>query len=189
MGGAAGRARGRPRRRLLPPGRALDHRDAAGRGPARAARAATSPSRTCWSGGHHAASPPAPTPPPEPDRPTPPCGDGHRLLSPAQQRLWFLDRYFPAAASASNVAFAERITGPLDVAALATALTAVADRQQILRWRIPERDGVPYAVADPAAPVPLPVRDLARAPTSPATSRRAPPDRSRWAPTRCGGPS
>ncbi|MCZ7474831.1 amino acid adenylation domain-containing protein [Micromonospora sp. WMMC273] len=82
-------------------------------------------------------------------------------LSPAQQRLWFLDRYFPAAASAYNVAFAERITGPLDVAALATALTAVADRQQILRWRIPERDGVPYAVADPSTPVPLPVRDLA----------------------------
>ncbi|MBB5113497.1 amino acid adenylation domain-containing protein [Micromonospora echinospora] len=80
--------------------------------------------------------------------------------SPAQQRLWFLDRYFPAAASAYNVAFAERLTGPLDVAALATALTAVADRQQILRWRIPDRDGVPYAVADPSTPVPLPVREL-----------------------------
>ncbi|MCW3844925.1 condensation domain-containing protein, partial [Micromonospora yasonensis] len=82
-------------------------------------------------------------------------------LSPAQQRLWFLDRYFLAAASAYNVAFAERLTGPLDIAALATALTAVADRQQILRWRIPDTDGVPYAVADPSAPVPLPVRELA----------------------------
>jgi hypothetical protein len=82
-------------------------------------------------------------------------------LSPAQQRLWFLDRYFPAAASAYNVAFAERLTGPLDIAALATALTAVADRQQILRWRIPDTDGVPYAVADPPAPVFLPVRELA----------------------------
>ncbi len=82
-------------------------------------------------------------------------------LSPAQQRLWLLDRYFPAAASAYNVAFAERLTGPLDIAALATALTAVADRQQILRWRIPDTDGVPYAVADPSAPVPLPVLELA----------------------------
>ncbi|MFE9204239.1 amino acid adenylation domain-containing protein [Micromonospora sp. NPDC007230] len=82
-------------------------------------------------------------------------------LSPAQQRLWFLDRYFHTAASAYNVAFAERLTGPLDIAALATALTAVADRQQILRWRIPDTDGIPYAVADPPAPVPLPVRDLA----------------------------
>ncbi|GHJ15472.1 amino acid adenylation domain-containing protein [Micromonospora sp. AKA38] len=81
-------------------------------------------------------------------------------LSPAQRRLWFLDRYFPAAASAYNVAFAERLTGGLDVAALATALTAVADRQQILRWRIPDTDGVPYAVVDPPTPVPLPVRDL-----------------------------
>ncbi len=47
------------------------------------------------------------------------------------------------------------------MAALATALTAVADRQQVLRWRIPERDGVPYAVAYLSTPVPLPVRDLA----------------------------
>jgi mycobactin peptide synthetase MbtE len=81
-------------------------------------------------------------------------------LSPAQQRLWFLDRYFPGAA-VYNVAFAERLTGPLDIAALTTALTAVADRQQILRWRFPDNDGVPYAVADPPAPVPLPVLEPA----------------------------
>ncbi len=81
-------------------------------------------------------------------------------LSPAQRRLWFLDRYSPAAAAAYNVAFAERLRGPLDVAALRAALAAVAERQQALRWRIPDSDGVPWAVLDPPGPVALLEADL-----------------------------
>ncbi|MFL6139714.1 MAG: amino acid adenylation domain-containing protein [Frankiaceae bacterium] len=81
-------------------------------------------------------------------------------LSPAQQRLWFLDRYSPEAATAYNVALAQRIRGPLDVEALAAALAAVVARQETLRWRVPDADGVPYAVVDPPGPVRLPVVEL-----------------------------
>ncbi|HCT78535.1 MAG TPA: non-ribosomal peptide synthetase [Micromonosporaceae bacterium] len=81
-------------------------------------------------------------------------------LSPSQQRLWFLDRYSPAAAAAYNITLAERLRGPLDLTALQSALTAVAERQQVLRWRIPSTEGVPYAVLDEPNVVPLPVIDL-----------------------------
>jgi hypothetical protein len=81
-------------------------------------------------------------------------------LSAAQQRLWFLERYSPEAASAYNVAFAERLHGPLDAVALQSTVDAVAVRQQVLRWRIAERDGVPYPVLDPPGPVPLQVLEV-----------------------------
>ncbi|GHJ47262.1 hypothetical protein Cs7R123_46040 [Catellatospora sp. TT07R-123] len=87
-------------------------------------------------------------------------------LSPSQQRLWFLERYSPDAAAAYNIVLAERLRGPLDAAALQTALTAVAARQEVLRWRIPDTDGVPHAVLDPAAAVPLPVTDLSALPAA-----------------------
>ncbi len=80
-------------------------------------------------------------------------------LSPAQQRLWFLDQLAPDSV-AYNVPMAHRLRGPLDVAALADALTAVANRQQVLRWRIVPGADEPRAVVDPPGPVPLPVDDL-----------------------------
>ena len=80
-------------------------------------------------------------------------------LGPAQRRLWFLDRYAPHS-TAYNIAMAERLRGPLDVPALAAALRAVQARQDVLRWRIPDADGIPYAVADPAGDVPLPVFEV-----------------------------
>ena len=87
----------------------------------------------------------------------PPVRGRPPALSPAQRRLWFLDRYSPAAGAAYNAVLAERLTGPLDVPALTAALAAVAARQQVLRWRIPDTDGRPHAVVDPPGPVPLPV--------------------------------
>ncbi len=80
-------------------------------------------------------------------------------LSASQRRLWFLDKLAPDSA-AYNVAFAERLIGPLDVDALRAALTAVATRHEVLRWRIPDTAGVPHPVCDPPAEVPLPVVDL-----------------------------
>ncbi len=79
--------------------------------------------------------------------------------SPAQRRLWFLERYSPEGAAAYNVALAERLRGPLDVDALQRALAAVAARHEILRWRLPSSDDGPSAVADPPGAVPLPVID------------------------------
>ncbi len=87
----------------------------------------------------------------------PPVRGRPPALSPAQQRLWFLDRYSPAAGAAYNAVLAERVTGGIDLPALTAALAAVATRQQVLRWRIPDTDGTPHAVIDPPGPVPLTV--------------------------------
>ncbi|MEV0678601.1 amino acid adenylation domain-containing protein [Actinosynnema sp. NPDC050436] len=83
-------------------------------------------------------------------------------LSPSQRRLWFLDQLAPDSA-AYNIAFADRLHGPLDVDALRRALRAVAERHDVLRWRITADAGVPVAVCDPPADVPLPVVDTGEA--------------------------
>jgi mycobactin peptide synthetase MbtE len=75
-------------------------------------------------------------------------------LSPPQRRLWFSGQLAPEQAP-YNIPLAERIRGPLDVARLRTALTAVADRHEILRWRVLEKAGAPYAVCHPEGDVPL----------------------------------
>ncbi|TCO45316.1 non-ribosomal peptide synthetase [Actinocrispum wychmicini] len=77
-------------------------------------------------------------------------------LSPSQRRLWFLDQLAPGS-SAYNVAFAERVRGPLDVDVLRAALRTLAERHEVLRWRIVASGGVPEAVCDPIADVPMPV--------------------------------
>jgi mycobactin peptide synthetase MbtE len=83
-------------------------------------------------------------------------------LSASQRRMWFLEQLAPQL-TAYNIVFAERLRGPLDTAALATALTAVAARQDLLRWRIPAAEGEPYPVCDPPSPVPVPVRSVTEA--------------------------
>jgi amino acid adenylation domain-containing protein len=80
-------------------------------------------------------------------------------LSPSQRRLWFLDQLAPDSA-AYNTAMAQRLRGPLDLDALRAALTAVADRHDVLRWRISRVAGAPRVVCDPLAAVPLPLVDL-----------------------------
>ncbi|MGV9775615.1 amino acid adenylation domain-containing protein [Streptosporangium sp. NPDC003464] len=80
-------------------------------------------------------------------------------LAPPQRRLWFLDQLAPEAAP-YNIALAERLRGPLEVAALRTALRTVAERHDVLRWRIRQRAGVPYAVCEPPSDVDLTVVDL-----------------------------
>ncbi|MET8846332.1 amino acid adenylation domain-containing protein [Amycolatopsis sp. NPDC004625] len=86
---------------------------------------------------------------------------GHApALSPPQRRLWFLDQLAPDAAP-YNIAMAFRLTGPLDVAALETALRAVAERHDVLRWRIRPVDGIPRAECLPPDDVPLPVIPVA----------------------------
>ncbi|MEU7785303.1 amino acid adenylation domain-containing protein [Amycolatopsis sp. NPDC049159] len=88
---------------------------------------------------------------------------GHApALSPPQRRLWFLDQLAPDAAP-YNIAMAFRLTGPLDVGALRAALRAVAERHDVLRWRIRPVDGVPRADCLPPADVELPVLPLTEA--------------------------
>ncbi|MFE0458772.1 amino acid adenylation domain-containing protein [Kitasatospora sp. NPDC058965] len=75
-------------------------------------------------------------------------------LSPHQERLWFLQRLDPADAS-YNVFWVQRLTGPLDRAALARALDEVVGRHEVLRTRYLEQDGVPRAFVAEPGPVPL----------------------------------
>ncbi|WP_326696603.1 amino acid adenylation domain-containing protein [Streptomyces sp. NBC_01754] len=86
-------------------------------------------------------------------------------LSAAQRRLWFLDQ-LTVGSGAYNIALAQRLRGPLDRAALRSALAEVARRHEVLRWRIPTVDGAPSVVADPPGDIPLPVTDLAELPAA-----------------------
>ncbi|MBF6355625.1 non-ribosomal peptide synthase/polyketide synthase [Nocardia higoensis] len=63
-------------------------------------------------------------------------------LSPAQQRMWFLNR-FDAASTAYTIPMALRMSGDLDVAALRAAVADVVARHESLRTRYPEVDGEP----------------------------------------------
>ncbi|MDI5941027.1 AMP-binding protein, partial [Micromonospora sp. DH15] len=80
-------------------------------------------------------------------------------LSPPQRRLWFVDQLAPSSAP-YNIAVAHRLRGELDVPALGAALRAVAERHDVLRWRIPQTAGVPYAVCAEPTDVAVPVVDL-----------------------------
>ncbi|MCX4825626.1 condensation domain-containing protein [Streptomyces sp. NBC_01142] len=86
-----------------------------------------------------------PAPAPAPDA----VQQGPAPLSRAQRRMWLMDQLGRGGASYS-VPFATRLRGPLDVDALAAALTSLVRRHEILRTRYGQRDGEPYQEAFPA---------------------------------------
>ncbi|MBA4856424.1 amino acid adenylation domain-containing protein [Nocardia farcinica] len=75
-------------------------------------------------------------------------------LSPAQQRLWILNR-FDEHAAAYNMPLALRLDGVLDHAALRAGLIDVIDRHESLRTTFPEGPDGPYQLIHPAADIPL----------------------------------
>jgi amino acid adenylation domain-containing protein/non-ribosomal peptide synthase protein (TIGR01720 family) len=92
-------------------------------------------------------------------------------LSFAQERLWFLDRLEGGASL--NMAASVRLTGDLDIAALAAALAEVERRHEVLRTVFPEADGRPRQVVRPPAPPDLPVVDLGGSPAEAERLRSA----------------
>ena len=72
-------------------------------------------------------------------------------LSFAQNRLWFANR-FEGGVATYNMPTAFRISGELDVEALAAALDDVVARHESLRTVFPDIDGVPFQQVLPAQP-------------------------------------
>ena len=85
------------------------------------------------------------------DRPLP--------LSFAQQRLWFLYRLDPGAAT-YNVPSALRLLGPLELPPLAWALGEIVRRHEVLRTTVVEHGEEPATRIAPPRPFPLPRLDL-----------------------------
>ncbi|MGA5203688.1 amino acid adenylation domain-containing protein [Streptomyces variegatus] len=79
-------------------------------------------------------------------------------LSPAQRRIWFLERLHPGT-SMYHEPKAIRLDGPLNVPALRWALQRVADRHPALRTVFPDADGTPYQEIRPRARLDCPVDD------------------------------
>ncbi|MDO0917224.1 amino acid adenylation domain-containing protein [Streptomyces sp. DT2A-34] len=85
-------------------------------------------------------------------------------LSYAQSRMWLLQQLDPAG-PAYNVCLAIRLRGPLDPAALRTALQGLIDRHEVLRTRYPAAgDGTPEQLVDAGAEVEFATADLRGAP-------------------------
>ncbi|WP_460730547.1 non-ribosomal peptide synthetase, partial [Nocardia heshunensis] len=84
-------------------------------------------------------------------------------LSPAQQRMWFLNRFedlgdgtVAAGSAAYNLPFALRLSGGLEVAALGLALDDVVVRHEVLRTVYPETPDGPVQIVRSAGDDSLP---------------------------------
>ncbi|MEO7330145.1 MAG: amino acid adenylation domain-containing protein, partial [Minicystis sp.] len=97
--------------------------------------------------------------------------EGPLRLSSAQERLWFLHQLDPDDPS-YNIPAAIRLTGPLDIGALESALAAVVARHEVLRTIFATVEGRPVQVILPSVEIPVPLRDL---------SARSPEERERAA--------
>ena len=85
-------------------------------------------------------------------------------LSMAQQRMWFLNRFDPDSA-VHNIPVAVRLTGALDIDALAEAITDLIERHETLRTRYPDHADGPYQEIVPTAEIPLDLAPEVVAPT------------------------
>ena len=90
----------------------------------------------------------------ERDRP-----EAERLLSFAQERLWFLDRFQPGL-SVYNLPLTLLFPGELDAEALRRALGEVVRRHQVLRTVFRTVDGEPRQLVRPPSDFALPLVDL-----------------------------
>jgi amino acid adenylation domain-containing protein len=101
----------------------------------------------------------APAGPPPIERVSGPRGAGDWPLTFDQDRLWFLYVLEPTS-TAANMVMVTRLTGGLDVGALAAGLNAVIERHGSWRTTFPVVDGQPRQRVAPALHLSLPVVDL-----------------------------
>ncbi|HEX5542762.1 MAG TPA: amino acid adenylation domain-containing protein [Micromonospora sp.] len=98
-------------------------------------------------------------------------GDTYLLpASSTQRRLWLIDRLEPGS-PAYNILWSVRLTGPLRVPALESALAWLISRHEALRTTFTATDGEPIQVVNPPWPVQLPVTDLSNQPDELARKR------------------
>ncbi|WP_309895708.1 amino acid adenylation domain-containing protein [Archangium sp.] len=89
---------------------------------------------------------------------------GRLPLSLAQERWWFLEQLFPGS-TLDTVRLGLRVRGPLDVASLEQALSALVARHEPLRTRFGSDASGPFQEALPAPrPSPLAVEDVSALP-------------------------
>jgi len=88
---------------------------------------------------------------------------GPRLLSFAQQRLWFIHQLDPDSSS-YNIPIAVRLTGPVDAEALRWSFQEILRRHEILRTRFPEKNGAAVQEAAPLTEWTLDEIDLSAVP-------------------------
>nr|VFJ75374.1 MAG: amino acid adenylation domain-containing protein [Candidatus Kentron sp. FW] len=83
-----------------------------------------------------------------------------QVMSYAQQRLWFLDRYEGGSSVTYNMPAALRLEGTLDIHALQSSLHWMVERHESLRMTFPERDGEAGVVVLSNPDFEFPMRDL-----------------------------
>src|SRR6185369_4402792 len=91
--------------------------------------------------------------------PLPRTADTKLQLSFAQQRLWFLDQ-LQTSSPFYNIVPAQRLTGPLNVSALAHSLTEIVRRHESLRTTFSVHEAQPVQVIAEPGEFNLPVIDL-----------------------------
>ena len=82
-----------------------------------------------------------------------------RLLSFAQQRMWFLDR-METQTLATNLPVILKVSGPLNLAAIRESFKAIVQRHQVLRTTLRQENGKPIQVVLPITAFTLPAIDL-----------------------------
>ena len=86
-------------------------------------------------------------------------------LSPAQQRIWFIDQLAPEAV-AYNESEGVRLLGKLDVTAFERAFNIIVSRHELLRSTIEAKDGQPHFVVHENWPLDFKIIDLSNKPAA-----------------------
>ena len=91
-------------------------------------------------------------------------------VTSAQRGLWLINELYPDS-SLYNVFVSVRLLGPVDLAALESAMAQVVARHEVLRTTFPADQGMPGHRVAERLDVPLPVTDLTATPAADRADR------------------